>query len=257
SWRRHLDRDSLPRRITTAPSNFIWLGRYFPMAPEGLIQLHQERLGYFFWKLWVKRLRQHSITAYQLSRLAEATVMKTLSHEAFHHRSDLVRLLHGDNSPRYCPLVEEALAVASSWHHVRRQGRAWDMPEALWDGFLTEAYRYTAPGYRDWEGCRGSNFFSGFQNHVLSPRAIAVLGRHGRCETTTWEMARRYRMMQQIFGLDPGRFDLEDGFDWYLPHRLGDRYGFFAPDYSMTYLESGRVYVEVVVSGGRVIREYS
>ncbi|MBU0500538.1 MAG: hypothetical protein KJ558_11325, partial [Gammaproteobacteria bacterium] len=46
SWRRHLDRDSLPRRITTAPSNFIWLGRYFPMAPEGLIQLHQERLGY-------------------------------------------------------------------------------------------------------------------------------------------------------------------------------------------------------------------
>ena len=255
-WRRHLDRENLPRRITTAPSNVIWLGRYFPMAPWGVIQLHQERLGYFFWKLMAKLLRRHAITAQQLGHLAEATVLKTLIHEAFHHRSDLVRLLHGDNNPGYSPLVEEALAVASSWHYLRLMGLGWHMPDDLWDGFITEAYRYTGAGYRDWKEYRGFDFFLGFQQHALSPRAIAVLLERDQSMFPPSMRGRHYRLLQRIFSLYPGRYNALNGFDWPLPHWLPDSDGFFAPEISMHYLETRRVRVEVVVSSGKVVDQW-
>ncbi len=131
----------------------VALGRYFAMAPRGRIELYWERIGSFFWHIAADMLSDHKITAYQLSRLAEAAVAKTALHEMFHHQADVFRVLFG-NRRRFPDKKEAAFAVAASYHEVKNVGGGWHgwitVPETLQTEFLERAYRYGALGYRDW-----------------------------------------------------------------------------------------------------------
>lgn len=161
-----------------------WLGRYFAMAPRGKIELHQQRLAAFFWKLILVLRRNHRITAWQLARLAEATVAKTFRHEQFHHFIDVSMVLLGTRQFKR-RLLEEALAVAYSQREVERNGGSWPywenqrgqahVPQALRDAFLAEAFNYTAPGYRDWRKYQGWKCMEAAQEYVIHPNARRLL----------------------------------------------------------------------------------
>lgn len=128
----------------------VALGCYFEMAPRGRIELYWERIGSFFWHIAADMPSRGKITAYQLSRLTEATVAKTAFHEMFHHQADVLTALFG-NRRRFPD--EEAFAVAASCHEVERSGGcvSWNwngVPKKLRENFLKLAYRYSAIAHR-------------------------------------------------------------------------------------------------------------
>lgn len=156
----------------------VWLGRYFEMAPRGRIELSWERIGSFFWHIAADMLSHHQITAYQLSRLAEATVAKTVLHEMFHHQADVLTTLFG-NRRRFPD--EEGFAVAASYHEVERRGGCvswnWDVvPKKLRQDFLKLAYCYHAPGYRDWVNYKNRGDYRGrVFEYLVHPTALRLL----------------------------------------------------------------------------------
>lgn len=168
------------RNKSASSGSETWLGRYFAMAPRGKIELHQQRLTAFFWQLILVLRRNHRITAWQLSRLAEAAVAKTFRHEQFHHFIDVAMVLFGTRQFKR-RLLEEALAVAySQWEVERRGGGSWywsdkpgpaQVPQALRDAFLAVAFNYTAPGYRDWRKYQGWKCTEAAPNYVIHPNA--------------------------------------------------------------------------------------
>jgi len=179
------EEDNMGEDVPLAAATDNWLGRYSPMSPTGLIQLHRPRLGSFFRHLILPLHQKHQITAYQLCRLAEATVAKTFVHEAFHHRSDLLRLMFGTRLRD--PLVEEALAVAASRHIVEKHGGSafceWEvLPLKLRDDFLNTAYHFTAAGYRDWRNYQNSAFEEGLFRHVVHESVLRTLRAGARAD---------------------------------------------------------------------------
>lgn len=156
----------------------VALGRYFKMAPRGSIELYWEPIGSFFWHIAVKMLRRHpNITAYQLSRLAAATVAKTALHEMFHYHADVLTILF--RSRRRFP-DEEAFAVAASYHAVAsRTGRiGWwkGVPDTLREDFLDLAYHYDAPGYRDWVNYKDHlDYEAGVFEYLVHPAVFRLL----------------------------------------------------------------------------------
>jgi hypothetical protein len=164
---------------TGQKSNTYWLGRYYQMSPRGLVELNQTNLTAFFWQLMLELLPHHRITAWQLSRLAEATVAKTLRHEEFHHHIDVMMVLFGTRQFKD-RLKEEAMAVAHSHEQVSWGGSGpsqwWDkVPKVLRKDFLDKAYVYTAPGYRDWSQYQHYRMRDHVATYVIHPNAIRLL----------------------------------------------------------------------------------
>lgn len=155
------------------------LGAYFQMDPRGQIELYCSALSSCFWQLALQLLDKFQISAWQLSRLAEAWVEKTIEHEKFHHRIDMLMVLFGTH-PFKDRLLEEALAVACSYQRVSRSGGSyfwwWDkLPEDLRTSFLDCAYRYTAPGYRDWKIHQDRIWVDSTISYVVHPNAKRLL----------------------------------------------------------------------------------
>lgn len=166
----------------------VALGRYFEMAPRGRIELYWERIGSFFWHIAADMLSRHKITAYQLSRLVEATVAKTAFHEMFHHQADVLTTLFGTR--RQFP-DEEALAVAASYYEVEQSGGcvSWNwngVPKKLREDFLILAYRYHAPGYRDWVNYKNrTDYAAGVFEYLVHPTALRLLKLASRIPATS------------------------------------------------------------------------
>jgi hypothetical protein len=154
------------------------LGAYFRMNPRGRIELYRSALTSCFWQLTLQLLEKSGITQWQLSRLAEAWVEKTLVHEEFHHRVDVLMVLFGTHSFKD-RLLEEALAVACSQKHILRRGGSvghWDnIQEGLRNTFLDCAYRYSAPGYRDWKKYEGREWRAATVSYVIHPNAQRLI----------------------------------------------------------------------------------
>lgn len=156
------------------------LGCYFAMRPRGQIALDFRGLRAFFWQVLVEVLADNQqMTAWQLSRLADATVWKTLCHEQFHHMIDVLMLLFGTH--QYGDrLHEEALAVAYSHHEISQGGggrtKDWfGLPPALRNSFLDHAYRHTAPGYRDWPKFAGLDWKDATLKYVMHPNVRSLI----------------------------------------------------------------------------------
>lgn len=181
-------------------SNMYWLGRYYQMSPRGRIELNQTNLTAYFWQLVLELLPNHQITAWQLTRLAEATVAKTLRHEEFHHHIDVMMVLFGTRQFKD-RLKEEAMAVAHSHEEVSHRGSGlgwwWDkVPEALRKDFLEKAYVYTAPGYRDWSKYQHSfRMEEHVQAYVIHPNATRLLNMAAGHRWSSWHMGHGLEMM--------------------------------------------------------------
>ncbi len=180
--------------IATCSGPPIWvLGRYFRMGPPAKIELYVKQIGIFFWQLLVDLMTRHSdITAFQLSRLADAAVAITLVHELFHCHSHQLTVLFNTGSRNR--LREEALAVAASWYEVSRRDGFYmlsmrggsepmlnmDIPKVLHEDFLNIAYQYTAPGYRDWHLFKTRPAFcQGVFEHVVHPSSQYIQSEGG------------------------------------------------------------------------------
>ncbi len=158
----------------------IVLGVYYSMSPRGKIVLYWERIGSFFWHIISELMnnKKHKITAYQLLKLAEATVAKTAYHEMFHHKSDVLTILFGTRKEY---LREEAFAVAASYFEVEWNGGGWNtgwdsVPKKLREDFLNLAYQYSAPGYRDWVNFKDRrDYEKQLLEYVIHPTALRLL----------------------------------------------------------------------------------
>ena len=129
------------------------LGHYEPMASPGRLVLHCDELTAFFWH----QAQDVFQTGYYLEQkdlrfLCHMVVMKTFTHEQFHHFCDVARPLFGGHYDR---LKEEALAVAWSYFQLEELRSAWQSKEArlsagIYRYVLPRLFCYRGAGYRDW-----------------------------------------------------------------------------------------------------------
>ncbi|BAH76691.1 hypothetical protein [Solidesulfovibrio magneticus] len=155
-------------------SEVVLLGSYNPMHSPGIITLYRDSISKFFWSL-VARCRKKQtlyLTKEDLCCLARLVCYKTYYHELFHFNCDIQRYLFGSKRE---PLLEEALAVAYSRLRIvkdRSDGRnpLSRINGVLYNITLTEAYKYSSPGYRDWPAYSGETFFKlGFLDYIQPP----------------------------------------------------------------------------------------
>ena len=129
------------------------LGHYEPMASPGRLVLHQDALSSFFWHHAREIFRAgYYVEENDLKFMCHMVVLKTYTHEQFHHYCDVTRLLFGGVYDR---LTEEALAVAWSYFQLEEHRRQWNTKEArlsagIFRELLPRLLRYRSPGYRDW-----------------------------------------------------------------------------------------------------------
>jgi hypothetical protein len=165
---------------TDDPSGY--LGSYRRMKSPGLIRLNLDNMQVFFWDI-VCRLAcrdGYEFTRDQITELARLCIYKTVYHELFHHFMDVQsHIVMHHYFDRY---REEALAVACSRILVGFESR---YNHLYVSDFLAEAYKYTAPGYRDWEEFRSSEQFvlgvrdyMPLENHKRGHDALARKGQH-------------------------------------------------------------------------------
>lgn len=121
-----------------------WLGCYGGMQSPGIITFDVERLIGFTWSLIDDLIGEGLIINLKdIENLFQYCVAKTWHHELFHHFTDVQSFLSaGFQKDRF---LEEALAVAYS--HLKITSK--ELP-VLTQRFLSLAYDYRAPGYRDW-----------------------------------------------------------------------------------------------------------
>ena len=129
------------------------LGHYEPMASPGRIVLHRDQLTSFFWHHARNIFRAgYYVEPNDLQNMCHMVVMKTYTHEQFHHFCDVARHLFGS---RYDRLTEEALAVSWSFFQLEELRWQWSSKEArlssgIYRDLLPKLFEYRAPGYRDW-----------------------------------------------------------------------------------------------------------
>jgi len=173
---------SIPTTSSGSTNLIVVLGAYFPITrdpPNGKIVLYEKKIAGYFWHVVLGLLSKHSINAYQLSRLADATALEIASHELFHYKSDLTTIFFGTTRSGKQG-NEEALAVAASYDALKWNLNRWagdlvapSQTVALRKAFLDKIYNYTLPGYCDWSKY-GSNstFVDGVRKHWLPPGVV-------------------------------------------------------------------------------------
>ncbi len=150
-----------------------FLGTYRSMASPGCITLYWERIGAFFWHNVAGLCRAGLlIEPRELKRLATVAVYKTYAHERFHYFCDVSRHLLGGSEDR---MMEEALAVASSFHALETARKQWNSPAGLLGNapyrmFMDRIFAFRAPGYRDWVRFQSRLAFEeGVAQYLVSP----------------------------------------------------------------------------------------
>lgn len=129
------------------------LGRYEHMQSPGKIVLMIDKLAPFFWGLASQINRNgYYMEQVDLPKMAHMVVLKTYTHEQFHHFADVARYMYGGVHDHY---LEEALAVAWSRKKLEEQRSSWSSKEArlsspIYSNLLIHMYKYTSNGYRDW-----------------------------------------------------------------------------------------------------------
>ena len=143
--------EGVVERILSAEEDV--LGQYQPMRSPGQIILFEERLSSFYWGLVGQISRNnYFMEESDLEKMAHMVVLKTYTHEQFHHFADVARHLFGS---QYDHHLEEALAVAWSRKKLIEQRRIWQSKEArlaapLYNELMVNMYHYRSSGYRDW-----------------------------------------------------------------------------------------------------------
>lgn len=142
---------SIIEKILASESDL--LGEYLPMKSPGKIILFSNTMASFFWELAYRiSTAGYYMERKDLERMAHMVVLKTYTHEQFHHFADVARYLFGGSFDRN---IEEALAVAWSRKKLQELRAVWSTKEArlatpIYHELLISMYRYTSKGYRDW-----------------------------------------------------------------------------------------------------------
>jgi len=133
---------------------------YYILMPKtdgyGKVYLAANNLEKLFWKLFidikkfVPRLDKNSPA---MNTLAKWVVAKTYWHQHFHYLIDTLRQTAGaipyDFNDQLSCRRQEALAAAYAYRQLQAVMDDKDYPDmAAW--FLKMAFRYTAPGFKDW-----------------------------------------------------------------------------------------------------------
>lgn len=123
-------------------SEWDLLGEYLPMKSPGKIILFSNTMASFFWELAYRiSSAGYYMEKKDLERMAHMVVLKTYTHEQFHHFADVARYLFGGRFDRN---IEEALAVAWSRKKLQELRAVWSTKEArlatpIYHEFLTAA----------------------------------------------------------------------------------------------------------------------
>ena len=158
------------------------LGHYEVIASPGRLVLHLHPLKSFFWHHALDIFRAgYYIEQSDLRFMCDMVVLKTYTHEQFHHFCDIARHLFGC---RYDRLREEALAVAWSYFQIEAQRQQWSSKEArlsagIYRELLPKVFRYSAPCYRDWVNFRLRADFEKALIDYTGPHSSSVLGYNG------------------------------------------------------------------------------
>lgn len=158
------------------------LGHYEPMASPGRLVLHGEELTSYFWHHARDVFRAgYYVEQKDLQYLCHMVVMKTYTHEQFHHFCDIARQLFGGCYDRR---QEEALAVAWSCFQLEELRGAWQSKEArlstgIFRFVLPRLFRYRAAGYRDWVNYQNRAAFEAALISYTGPASSTKLGYSG------------------------------------------------------------------------------
>jgi len=159
--------------------NIIILGTYSAMSSPGVVSLCLDHLKDFFYSL-VKRslLAGYDISKKELKLIAKLVVYKTYWHELFHFDCDVLRHLFGGHID---PNIEEALAVARAQWRIRSFNgyKFLGISQDLFDFIVSEAFKYTSPGYKDWVNYSNENDFQHALLRYINPPSSSFLGSNG------------------------------------------------------------------------------
>ncbi|MBN2468539.1 MAG: hypothetical protein JXD19_10350 [Deltaproteobacteria bacterium] len=140
-------------RILSATEDI--LGYYTPMSSPGKITLDGGKIRSFFWALVNCLRNRYNLPLFKedLPPMAHMVAAGTYHHEYLHFFADIQRRLFPNC--RYDHLREEALAVAYARIKIceereKQNTRIGRLNRQVYQALLTEKFRYTAPGYRDW-----------------------------------------------------------------------------------------------------------
>jgi len=136
-----------------------YLGKYTPMNSPGVLTLYADKQAKYFWQIMNKLYRGGFPVndLEQVKILCHYHVQTTYIHEQFHHLSDICGHLF---DRQYDRNKEEALAVAFSYHHLKRHiGTVLSnsLPHIgvrnlahFFEDFIDLRFTYHQPGYRNW-----------------------------------------------------------------------------------------------------------
>ena len=157
------------------------LGYYEPMASPGRLVLKVNCLSSFFWYHARDFFRAgYYIEENDLRCMCHMVVMKTYTHEQFHHFCDVARHLFGTGYDR---LREEALAVAWSYFQLEELRCQWSSKEArlsagIYRDLLPRLFQFRSPGYRDWINYKSRADFELEMIHYTGPASSGTLERN-------------------------------------------------------------------------------
>ena len=157
----------------------LTLGSYSEMSSPGVVRLYLDNLKDFFHSLVFRSLRAgHPISSKELKLIAKIVVYKTYWHELFHFDCNVLRVLFGGHKD---PNIEEALAVARAWARITAEKgyKFWGISPVLFDFIVSEAFKYTSPGYKDWVNYSNENDFQHGLLRYINPPTSGLLRSNG------------------------------------------------------------------------------
>ena len=158
------------------------LGLYTPMSSPGIISLNLHNLSSFFWSLALGIYKKgYFMERQDFEKLSHMVVLKTYTHEQFHHFCNVCRYMFGGSFDK---MKEEALAVAWSYLQVNVAKTAWASKEArlaspLYYEMMKAMYQYKSPGYRDWKHFRSRDDLSAANTRYCGPTSSIKLELNG------------------------------------------------------------------------------
>ena len=159
--------------------NVIILGTYSAMSSPGVVSLCLDNLKDFFHSLVNRSLHAgHPISSKELKLIAKIVVYKTYWHELFHFDCDVLRHLFGGYIDRN---IEEALAVARSQWRIRSFNgyKFLGISRDRFDFIVSEAFKYTSPGYKDWVNYSDEKDFQHGLLRYINPPTSGFLRSNG------------------------------------------------------------------------------
>jgi len=176
----HLVLENEPYYIEDTDVHISILGTYTHISSPGIITLNKNNIA-AYWKSLLKYAQRSYPFIYprEAERILRLVVQSVYEHERFHYLCDFSRRLFNSTQDR---LLEEALAVAATWHWMNQLKGSPEFDSIhprLRRTIVQQRFQYTSHGYRDWHNYADATKFHDAVRDYLCPQASQVFATCG------------------------------------------------------------------------------